>query len=184
MFEDRYKLASRNYDDNKSYQFSNHIWEHWRLFCAGKTKIAEWVCKGTQKNNGKKKFKFHVIHVIAIIFFHPGSKKEREHAHRLCFRTSVNFLMEICVLHPGWNWACNPNNISAQWTEQNFNPGWDSPCNQALSTCIINWSPWGVCARLILNWKRSSGWLESWEGLLLVTDVSTTCAEAIFRVKW
>ena len=34
------------------------------------------------------------------------------------------------------------------------------------------------------DWKRSSGWLESWEGLLLVTDVSTTCAEAIFRVKW
>ena len=33
------------------------------------------------------------------------------------------------------------------------------------------------------DWKRSSGWLESWEGLLLVTDVSTTCAEAIFRVK-
>ena len=35
-----------------------------------------------------------------------------------------------------------------------------------------------------LDWKRSSGWLESWEGLLLVTDVSTTCAEAILRVKW
>ena len=35
-----------------------------------------------------------------------------------------------------------------------------------------------------LDWKRSSGWLESWEGLLLETDVSTTCAEAIFRVKW
>ena len=35
-----------------------------------------------------------------------------------------------------------------------------------------------------LDWKRSSGWLESWEGLLLVTNVSTTCAEAIFRVKW
>ena len=35
-----------------------------------------------------------------------------------------------------------------------------------------------------LDWKRSSGWSESWEGLLLVTDVSTTCAEAIFRVKW
>ena len=32
--------------------------------------------------------------------------------------------------------------------------------------------------------KRSSRWLESWEGLLFVTDVSTTCAEAIFRVKW
>ena len=26
--------------------------------------------------------------------------------------------------------------------------------------------------------------LESGEGLLLVTDVSTTCAEAIFRGKW
>ena len=34
------------------------------------------------------------------------------------------------------------------------------------------------------DWKRSSGWLESWEGLLFVTDVSTTCAEALFRVKW
>ena len=34
-----------------------------------------------------------------------------------------------------------------------------------------------------LDWKRSSGWLESWEGLLLVTDLSTTYAEAIFRVK-
>ena len=30
-------------------------------------------------------------------FFHPGPKKEREHAHRLCFRTSVNFLLEICA---------------------------------------------------------------------------------------
>ena len=36
---------------------------------------------------------------------------------------------------------------------------------------------------IFLDWKRSSGWLESWEGLLLVTDVSITCAEAIFRVK-
>ena len=35
-----------------------------------------------------------------------------------------------------------------------------------------------------LDWKRSSGWLESWEGLLLVTDVLRTCAETIFRVKW
>ena len=34
-------------------------------------------------------------------FFQPGSKKEREHAHRLCFCTSVNFLKEICVLSPG-----------------------------------------------------------------------------------
>ena len=33
-----------------------------------------------------------------------------------------------------------------------------------------------------LNWKRSSGWLESWQGLLFVTDISTNCAETIFRV--
>ena len=32
---------------------------------------------------------------------------------------------------------------------------------------------------LFLNWKWSSGWLESLEGLLLATDVSTSCAEAI-----
>ena len=34
-----------------------------------------------------------------------------------------------------------------------------------------------------LDLKRSSGWLESWEGLLFVTEVSKTCAEAIFWVK-
>ena len=33
-----------------------------------------------------------------------------------------------------------------------------------------------------LDWKRSSGWLESWEGLLFATDVSPTYAAAIFRV--
>ena len=37
---------------------------------------------------------------------------------------------------------------------------------------------------LYLDWKRSSGWLEAWEGLLLVTDILRTCAEAIFRVTW
>ena len=41
---------------------------------------------------------------------------------------------------------------------------------------------------LYLAWKRSSGWLESWEGLFLASDVSTTCAEVIFRaialVSW
>ena len=31
-------------------------------------------------------------------------------------------------------------------------------------------------------WKKIIWRLE--EGLLFVTDVSTTCAEAIFRVKW
>ena len=34
---------------------------------------------------------------------------------------------------------------------------------------------------LFLDWKRSFGWLQSWERLLLETDVSTTCEEAIFR---
>ena len=59
------------------------------------------------------------IHVIATIFFHPGPKREREHAHRLCFLTSVNLiLMEICGLRPGWNWACNRYNIGAK-----FQPG-------------------------------------------------------------
>ena len=65
-------------------------------------------------------------------FFHPGPKKECEHAHRLSFCTSVNFLMEICVLRPGWNWACNRNNILARWAGRNFSPVWNSPCNQAL----------------------------------------------------
>ena len=74
--------------------------------------------------------KCHVIETE----FHPGPKKEREHAstHRLCFRTSVNFLTEICVLRPGWNWACNHNNISARWAQRDFSPGWNSPSNRAL----------------------------------------------------
>jgi len=70
-------------------------------------------------------------------FFQPGSKKEREHAHRLCFWTSVNFLKEICVLSPGWNWACDCKNIFAQWAERNFSPGWNSPCNEALGLLVL-----------------------------------------------
>ena len=70
--------------------------------------------------------------MLSISFFQPGLKKEREHAYLLCFRTSVNFLTEIGVLRPGWNWPCNRNNISARWVERNFSPGWNSPCNQAL----------------------------------------------------
>ena len=66
-------------------------------------------------------------------FFPPGLKKEHEHAYLLCFRASVNFLTEISVLRPGWNWPCNRNNISSRWVERNFSPGWNSPCNQALS---------------------------------------------------
>ena len=74
--------------------------------------------------------KSHVIETE----FQPGPKKEREHAHWLCCRTSVSILTEICVLRPGWNWACHHNNISATWAERNFSPGWNSPCNQALSS--------------------------------------------------
>ena len=32
--------------------------------------------------------------------------------------------------------------------------------------------------------EKDLGDLKSWEGLLFATDVSATCAEAIFRVKW
>ena len=35
-----------------------------------------------------------------------------------------------------------------------------------------------------LDWKLLSGLLEPRERLLLAIDVSTTCAEAIFKVKW
>ena len=34
-----------------------------------------------------------------------------------------------------------------------------------------------------LDWKRSSGWLESWEGFLLVTDISTACEGVSFQFK-
>ena len=73
--------------------------------------------------------KSHVIETE----FQPGPKKERERAHWQCFRTSVNFLTEICGLRPGWNWAWNHNKA-----ERNSSPGWNSPCNQAL----INFNLW------------------------------------------
>ena len=47
-------------------------------------------------------------------FFSPGWKRYASMRIDCVFRTSVNFLMEICVLRPGWNWACNRNNISAR----------------------------------------------------------------------
>ena len=47
----------------------------------------------------------------------------------------------------------------------------------------LNWLHTTIVTRLSLDWKRSSGWLESWEGLLLVNGISTTCVEAIYRVK-
>ena len=49
---------------------------------------------------------------------------------------------------------------------------------------VVPQSVWRKHYNWYLDWKRSFEWLESWEGLLLVTDFSTTCAEAIFRVKW
>ena len=94
-------------------------------------------CSSARAENLKKS---HVIETE----FQPGPKKEREHAHLLCFRTSVNFLTEICVLRPGWNWAYNHNNISAWWAEQKFSPGWNSPCNQALRLWV--WA--GTCRAL------------------------------------
>ena len=45
---------------------------------------------------------------------------------------------------------------------------------------LLSCNIWVSC----LDWKRSSGWLESWEGLLFVTIVLTTHAEGIFRVKF
>ena len=70
--------------------------------------------------------------MYSLSLFQPRLKKEREHMYLLCFCTSVNFHVEICILRPGWNWACNHNNVSAQWAERNFSPGWNSTCNQAL----------------------------------------------------
>ena len=81
--------------------------------CSNRARIFSWP-------NGPENLK--KSHVIETEFQH-GLKKEREHAHWLWFRTSVNFLTEICVLRPGWNWAFNHNNISAWWAEPNFSPG-------------------------------------------------------------
>ena len=64
--------------------------------------------------------------------FQSGLKKEREHAHRLCCRISVNFSTKMCVLRPGCHSSCNRNNISDRWAGRNFSPGWNLPCNQAL----------------------------------------------------
>ena len=43
---------------------------------------------------------------------------------------------------------------------------------------------WTQSNILYLDWNKSSEWLEPWGGLLLATDLLTTYAEAIFRVKW
>ena len=51
----------------------------------------------------------------------------------------------------------------------------------ASSSCFHKMHDWNFAG--YLDWKRSSGGLESSEGLLFVSAISTTCAEAIFRVK-
>ena len=79
--------------------------------------------------------KCHVIETE----FQPAPKKELEYAHRLCFRTSVNFLTEICVLRPGWNWAYNHNNISFRWAKRYFSPSWNSSYNQAFTLRGLSW---------------------------------------------
>ena len=57
-----------------------------------------------------------------------------------------------------------------------------------VNTCNLN--NWEILSQLrkwfesrvtYFDWKRSPRWLESWEGLLFVTDVST-CVEASFRI--
>ena len=60
--------------------------------------------------------------------FQPGLKKERERAHVFSHLSKLSH-RNLC---PGWNWACNHNNISAGWAERNFSPGWNSSCNQAV----------------------------------------------------
>ena len=54
------------------------------------------------------------------------------------------------------------------------------PYDPLLEQVLLSCNIWVSC----LDWKRSSGWLESWEGLLFVTIVLTTHAEGIFRVKF
>ena len=95
--------------------------------------LAQYAQTGLGFSSGQTGLKISKKSHVIETEFQPGLKKEREHVHWLCFCTSVNFLTEICVLRPGWNWACNHNNISAQWAEPNFSPGWNSPCNRALS---------------------------------------------------
>ena len=73
---------------------------------------------------------------------------------QLCFRISVNFLTQICVLSPGWNSSCNRNKISARRAKRNFSPGWNSPCNQPLTVGY-----YGLCTcfsiiiSLLIKWK-------------------------------
>ena len=41
--------------------------------------------------------------MYSLSFFQPELKKKREHAYLLCFCTSENLFLEICVLRPGLN---------------------------------------------------------------------------------
>ena len=96
---------------------------------SSENQIVDYMDRDSARPNGPENLKkSHVIETE----FQPRRKKEHEHAHWLCFRISVNFFTEICVFRPGWNWACNHNNIWARWSERNLSPGCNSPCNQAL----------------------------------------------------
>ena len=72
---------------------------------------------------------------------------------------------------------CLERELAEQWNPfmRIFFSSFDHNLNDIWCNLNINYS---------LNWKRSCRWLECWEGLLFANDVSTTCAEAIFRVKW
>ena len=140
----------------------------WRGIQPGLKILAQYSQTGlgfSARPNGPENLKkSHVMETES----QPGPRKELEHAHWLCFRTSVNFLTEICVLRPGWNWACNHNNISAQWAEQNFSPGWNSTCNQALTLLLsqpyfltyqaLNFKCIGVLLWYSFHNKHSKAW--------------------------
>jgi len=51
-----------------------------------------------------------------------------------------------------------------------------------MTVVLVSITILSIKVSLFLDWKWSAGRLESWEGLLLATDVSTTCAEAMLRV--
>ena len=73
-----------------------------------------------------------------------------EKGTQACALTVFSHLSKLCVLRPGWNLACNHNNISARWAERNFSPGWNSPCNRALNVSqVVSWNFMRACIERI-----------------------------------
>ena len=93
-------------------------------------------------------------------FLHEGNSTMKRQ-WKLCFRTPVFvYSTEVTVLHiQSKNKRLEVADILARFTLQMLK------------------------SRSCLDWQRSSRRLESWEGLLFAINVSTICAEAIFRVN-